>query len=127
MDRANDFIDTIEDISDIEPGFYNLLIIDANGCVTTTDSIEVTDETVGISITPKLNVRVYPNPARNQLYIDLTEDMQYQIQLMSMQGILVDQWKDAKVLNVSEIIPGSYILKITSNDKVFIQRLIIAR
>jgi hypothetical protein len=121
------FISMDEDLSDIPAGLYSLAVTDANGCFANVNSIEVKDETVGISDPQKLNVRVYPNPARDQLFIDLADDIQFKVQLYTIEGIMVNQWHDAKVLNITEVVPGPYILKITSNEKVFVHRLIIAR
>ncbi len=122
----NGFSDTMEDLFDIPVGYYDLLVTDAHGCTTSVDSIEI-KETVGFANPDQLDVRVYPNPARDEMHIDIGEISNYQIQLTSFDGRIVDTWKNVRNINVRDIAVGIYAIKVTSGEKYYIQRLVIGR
>ncbi|MGB3081255.1 MAG: T9SS type A sorting domain-containing protein [Saprospiraceae bacterium] len=122
----NGFAATTEDLFDIPVGYYNILVTDAHGCTTSIDSIEI-KESVGISNPDQLDVRVYPNPAREKVYVEMDKISNFQIQLYSSDGRIVKTWRDVSTLDVSDIAPGIYAIKVTSGEKYYIQRLVIEK
>ena len=117
----------IEDIADMDAGFYSVAVTNANGCTTSLDSIEVRDETVGTSLIPRLDVRVYPNPAKDIVHFDVADVNEYLIQLKGIDGRIVDTWANKKTIDVSMFTPGIYVLHVISVDKQFTARLVIAK
>lgn len=64
-------------------------------------------------------IRVYPNPVKDVLRVDLTEPIQRR-EVLDVTGktVLQTQWGDA-TLNVSQLQPGTYFLKVFTKDKLY--------
>jgi hypothetical protein len=117
---------TDEDIAGVEAGNYTVVVTDTNGCVVQVDSIEVIDFTVGISEPPFPDLRVFPNPARDAIYIDLPHVEEYEIQMRSADGRLIGAWKQVNTISVSGFPSGIYTLSITSGNKFYTHRMMIS-
>jgi len=86
-----------------------------------------TDDVVQCSLSTEalaqLDIKVYPNPTSDMLYID-TENTVQKIEIYNLQGrkVLVS---DQNQINVSGLSPGMYLLKITDeNNLKFTQKII---
>ncbi|HIA37513.1 MAG TPA: T9SS type A sorting domain-containing protein, partial [Flavobacteriales bacterium] len=81
----------------LSSGVYGVAVTDANGC-TYSDSVSVGLGSVGLTyITNKLLVNLYPNPVRNELYIDLNTENDLRFEIYNVIG---DQIKST-VFNAS--------------------------
>ena len=74
-------------------------------------------------------VRVFPNPAGEVLTVDLlfSGEAPLPVRLFSMDGTLVAEHSlsaDQRSINVSDLVPGIYLLQIVSGDDVFVQRFV---
>ena len=118
---------TLSDLTNIEPGFYSLTVTDAQGCTATVDSIEVRDETVGISIIDPSKVRIFPNPATDQIHLETNDIDEYKIQLFTPDGRLISSWENTKTLDVGSLNAGIYLLKLTSGNSFLVHRVVLAR
>ena len=84
-----------------------------------------------IDIQPKIHL--YPVPAKDVVYIHSEQEMLGAvIELMDLQGRVLKSWNEnlsqqAIDLNVSDVIIGSYILRLTSTDGQMTKQLIIQR
>ena len=75
------------------------------------DLTTATHEVQGIEIS------IYPNPASDFLYVEYPENTSLSIQLFDLKGQLIKSYsKDKRILNVSEIGTGNFLMKIMSND-----------
>jgi hypothetical protein len=90
------------------------------------DSIEVIDFTVGISEPPFPDLRIFPNPTRDAIYIDLPHVEEYEIQMRSADGRLIGAWKQVNTISVSGFPSGIYTLSITSGNKFYTHRVMIS-
>jgi hypothetical protein len=122
---ANGFTSTQEDLTSILPGYYSVIIADANGCQTGIDSIEVLDQTVGISTIPGWNLEIYPNPAYDKVYLKGVDANEYQIQLLSSDGQVLKSWRNTTTLDVRDVVAGLYILKFISGKNSLVKSLLI--
>jgi hypothetical protein len=108
-------------------------------------SIEIEDEevidTVGITTINNFEFRIYPNPTTGELRIE-TCDMRYEIcdmryEICDVYGRNVSnlksqisnhqEWQpqaDGVVLNISNLTPGIYFLKIQTNNGVVVKKII---
>ena len=118
---------TEEDISGLSPGLYSLAVIDANGCVQSFDPIEIRDEFVGTSTLVNVDVRLFPNPAKEHVYIEIDDILGFDIRLIGLDGRVIKAWKEEKTLDISAVPAGAYLIEGLSGNKIFRQRLIIAR
>jgi len=63
---------------------------------------------------------VYPNPTQNKIYVNEKVDLD----VFNTLGDIIVSGKDINTLDVSEINPGMYILRIKYNDKIYIKNII---
>ena len=104
--------------------FYT--VTDANGCtgqtsvvVTVIDCEGKAAKTTGIATVSSANIGMYPNPATSSLHIAAAEKVN--VSILSVDGkVLIDQ-KDAKEINVSNLVTGVYMVKIYNQNNVLIK------
>tara|TARA_R100000234_G_scaffold25704_1_gene14863 strand:- start:455 stop:1075 length:621 start_codon:yes stop_codon:yes gene_type:complete len=65
-------------------------------------------------------IMVYPNPAQDKIYVNEKVDLD----VFNMLGDVIVSEKDINALNISEINPGMYILRIKYNEKIYIKNII---
>lgn len=121
----NGFTSTEEDLTELEAGIYTIVVTDANGC-TDSKTVEILDQTVGLYTPYNLDVKVFPNPASDKIYIETTEThLDFKAELISPDGRHIGLWKAVYVIDISAYSPGMYYLKCTSGDKYFVHRFTI--
>jgi Secretion system C-terminal sorting domain/SprB repeat len=123
----NGFFSFGQDITNLEAGSYLLVAGDLMGCITTLDTIEILDLTVGIPSPEPMQVRIFPNPAGDQVYIDVEDITDIQIRLHSFDGRTLQTWFEEKTLDVSRIPSGVYLLEGISGNSIFRERLVIQK
>src|SRR5699024_11044275 len=71
------------------------------------------------------DVNVYPNPVKNRLYIDCSQEIN-RIILFTLQGKQIKSIQDfiGKSIDVSDLNPGIYFLEVISNNQSQIQKII---
>ncbi|MFK7785857.1 MAG: T9SS type A sorting domain-containing protein [Crocinitomicaceae bacterium] len=69
-----------------QAGYYQVTITDLNGCSAVSDSVFLTISGLGENETDK--IRVYPNPARNELHVFIDDNVQigYELTLINLLG-----------------------------------------
>ncbi|QLH47480.1 MAG: T9SS type A sorting domain-containing protein [Bacteroidota bacterium] len=116
-----------------DPGFENgafTKCIKFNGTVLYGDSSLNCDLPLGIyDIDKRFNIRVYPNPTRNKINIELdkTTSENYTLELKSICGnsIFKRDCKDAnETIDIENFTSGIYILIIKNSDRTYTQRII---
>lgn len=108
--------------------FLNLLVRTLPNSVTYWDEI-VLEESVptGISEQKSDNIRIYPNPACNYLYISNIQNLQF-IDIQTITGIII--WKlklsgeESIMIPVSDFQDGIYLISVYSRDKRYSKKLI---
>lgn len=76
----------------------------------------------------KNEIRIYPNPAKNSLTISFENNNSSTIQIVDITGKIVLTKKLIKTierLDISSLQNGMYFIKIQSNEKDFVQKLIV--
>jgi hypothetical protein len=71
------------------------------------------------------DLAVYPNPASDQLYI-LNEKASL-VEIFTITGEKVAEYKNMNVVNISGIAQGSYIVKVTTDSKVITEKINVVR
>jgi len=122
----NGFTSDEEDLSNLAAGVYDLMVTDANGCIVSESSV-VIDERVSTTILVNADVRLFPNPANETVYIDIEDTSGFEVQLRGLDGRVVRTWKEEKALDVSSMPAGVYLLEGISGQKIFRQKLMIVR
>jgi len=114
-------LDTLTPIQNYPESYYSYYYI---------DDVSVTlDVTTSVAETEKPNIKIYPNPASNNIEIQLADnDKHYSVEIYDSFGRLVIQ---SSINNQTSTIPlnlssGVYILRLTDKDESqYIQKLIV--
>jgi hypothetical protein len=128
-DNGNAEIEGATDVSftAAQNGSYAVAITNQS-CTVTSECVEITS--LGISATEQqLIANAFPNPFNDQLKITISElNSNSSVEIFNITGQLVSSNtfnnQSTIYLNLSDLSKGSYILKITSNNKQHIQQLI---
>ncbi len=114
-------------------GTYYVEVFNTLGCSSVSTTISVND--VGINeISSTLKANVYPNPANQELNIDLYSQSQNTIviELIDISGRLVlsEQYQisiglNQKQINIDQVQKGLYMLKLSSENGVSTEKIII--
>jgi hypothetical protein len=118
-----------------QPGSGTVMVIetDLNDCEASSELYEVTiDECTRISEHYRYEITAYPNPAFDHVDLLIPEEISFaDAVLMDLLGneLLKMNWilPDQKVqIDLKNIVPGIYILKVKSDDQIFVTRIIRA-
>jgi hypothetical protein len=105
-------------------------LIATNSCGNDTVEMEVNVTIVGLPQTTSYIYNVYPNPASDEIQIELPVDNAI-LTLTDLSGrvILTDQMNsNKKVISVDLLANGTYVLFVKTNDgKVYREKIIINR
>ncbi|MDF1573934.1 MAG: T9SS type A sorting domain-containing protein [Bacteroidales bacterium] len=114
---------TEESFSASEVGWYWVSVSNSHGCVTT-DSVYVTTQTSAREVEDFGKVKIYPNPVREQLHVELELFVEREviIELYSMSNVLVYKGKLQNAIaieshiNVQGFAPGVYVLRVQADQ-----------
>ncbi len=124
-------VSTDEDPTGLPAGNYEVVVTDANGCVTTF----TVDVSTGIQ-DPELvsQVQVYPNPTTDNIFVNMDLPIQSgnTIQVYSISGKLLlektlNVGQQQLELNLSDFSNGVYLLQLTVNEGVVTKRITVQK
>ncbi len=114
-----------DSIGGLAPGTYAVTVTDANNCSITADNLVVT-LIDGINEAGLAQVAVYPNPANEQLYVQLPQQTTATLVVMNLDGreVLNQIIRNEKqtTLPLGTIAPGIYLLRVNAGDQRFAMR-----
>lgn len=85
------------------------------------------DETAGVNDNLKNEIRIYPNPANNEITLELNDSsLTYQIEVFDILGKKVISTEIQKIgtIDVSALSQGTYVLKLNADNKTNIVRFV---
>ena len=89
---------------------------------------EVYDQSLGLNEETKFKFQVYPNPVSNQFTILsgelISNDAKVEVYTSLGQVVLTTNLTNDKVIDVSQLSNGFYFVKISENNRSFIQKII---
>ena len=123
--------------TNIELNYAYVFAQDTGGVVASIAALQVAADSVqafydrekfvGISeqkVRTQLDFKVYPNPAKETIKIE-TNLLDFELDIVNLQGQLIQQFKNTKVLNISNLTEGIYFVKIKSKSKLGVKRLMV--
>lgn len=85
--------------------------------------IEIDYESAGIESESINRVNLYPNPTNDYITIDLDESFFYEIYDLQSKKVSSESIAQNNTINVSSLNRGIYILKVTTNNEVYTQKI----
>jgi len=97
-----------------------------NGIDEDCDGLDATSSTHEIS---NAAIKIYPNPVSDMIFLELDGSLQFQVELYTLQGKLIFSDKQSESISVSDLVAGSYILKIQdlNSSQFLIENIIVAK
>ena len=90
-----------------------------------TTSLLGTDEA---NINPLESIKIYPNPAKDYLNIELPKEVKnFKLEITDLAGRTILNHDNQTKINVSGLINGTYLCTIKANDKTAVRKIIIAK
>lgn len=87
--------------------------------------VEIETETLGVLEYTKNDIKVYPNPAKNQIQISSKSSIQGNAILYDILGNTIKSFKlENEVIDVSNVNSGVYLLELKTNQGTFVERII---
>ncbi len=89
-------------------------------------SAQLNMQNVGLhNISNELNIKVYPNPATNEINIIANDDVIIeQIFLMDLSGKVLENLNGSTTLNIQHIASGLYLIEMHTNQGILKTKLI---
>ena len=115
-----------EDLTGLgEFGFYTIEVVDAANCTVTLDSIFVDQVDAVYNPSKFKDVRIYPNPAQDKLFVQIEGNIQEAL-ISGIDGRLYKRIGQPlnNELNVHELQAGWYILRISDGTNWYIARFV---
>lgn len=106
-------------------GNYSVLSTDANGCETT---FEILNIVLGTSELNSSSVRIFPNPATDELTVDMGSTSLAEMDILNSIGEKVGSYSlssGRNKISCSELSGGIYFIRISSAENLLMQKLII--
>ena len=114
-----------EDISDLLPGAYLVTITDVNGCITS--ATFMVNSTVGINTPNTTNqLKVYPNPANQNIIIETGNQLYEKIELINVLGqtVFTTTEKENKLnINTGNLENGMYFFKFINKGEITTKKI----
>ncbi len=125
--------DSLTYLQNLASGVYTVTIIDSNDCV-----LESSFELEGIISSSKdesleKHFYVFPNPTSALLYFNISKQAEYQVQLIDKMGRILmtnsfnNQSNATISLDLSAIPDGLYLLRLQSDEDIYVETVLMAR
>ena len=132
---VNAFSSNLQNINNLLEGCYYLLVTDANNCTAAvTDSLCIDDLSTAISeIKNELDLRIYPNPASNILYLKYNKKVissfkELRTEIYSISGRKIKYSEPiSDEIDISNLEEGIYFVNIKTNKSAFCRKIVIIR
>ena len=106
---------TTEDISGLLTGFYDVLVVDANGCQAV-DTIFVDFANSVLYAGKDDLIKIYPNPVKNLLFIKYATGATIEIlDILGNSLYVIENASEQNVFDMSKKASGNYFVRITRN------------
>ena len=108
----------------LQNGTYTVQVRDANGCLTEV-TFEILNSTVATHFLSDEEVKVYPNPAINKLYIQKSNDLNIElISIETVDGKVLKQLPFAGSIDISSLTKGVYLIRLTGEEVAGVKKII---
>jgi hypothetical protein len=120
-DGTGDFDDP-EDLTGLAGGTYIVVVEDEAGC-SATETITVSSQ-LSLEDLQRI-VKVFPNPAKEVVQIQLSGSFDYSIMTVDGQRLINGVSQDNETIDLNEFVDGVYIIQLKQGNKTHVVRLVI--
>ncbi len=130
---SNSYTSSDQNIFNLDTGCYVLTVIDSNGCSVVSEEICIEDMTTAtMEIQNKEDIIIYPNPAKNFLFIKYDNfnsgNSVIRIDLLTISGDeIIENLQKTQKVDISNISEGVYFMRIKTKKGLMIKKLIIVK
>jgi hypothetical protein len=121
-DGTGDFDDP-EDLTDLDPGTYTVIVMSEAGCSDTTSATVGTQ--LSVDVIDGVVVKTYPNPTEDHLFIEVEGTFTYELINVGGSLIMNGQGIDKEMIDLSELTSGAYFLSLKKGE--FLQTIKVTK
>ncbi|MEL6865319.1 MAG: T9SS type A sorting domain-containing protein [Bacteroidota bacterium] len=121
-----------EDLTDVAAGSYTCMITDANSCALSVGPYVVDNLVNANEIESLIDIRIFPNPARDVLGIQATFDRLEKLTIRLYDVLGKVQYEEHlqridvnRQIEVAHLSPGQYFLEISADEGRFVENIIL--
>ena len=112
---------TLNGQSYTQSGTYTQVLTAVNGCDSTiTLNLEL--DFTGIQTTAHTSLKLYPNPVQDVIHIDGLAGKEFEYEVLSIEGKLLQKGKSQGEIAVKELRKGNYVLRIGQQQVSFVKQ-----
>lgn len=104
-------------ITNLTPGTYDIAIFDSLGCINQI-SITINDLAVGLAESETNSLRIYPNPATDQLTILTEKSTTIRISNVLGETVFAQVVSKNELLDISKLTPGLYFITTQNGEAI---------
>ena len=82
------------------------------------------EQTTGITEIESADIKIYPNPVKDELRIESGELIIEKMEIFDITGKAIVNLKSANVINVSALPSGVYFVKIETNNSIVTKKFV---
>jgi hypothetical protein len=104
-----------------QSGTYTQVLTAANGCDSTiTLNLEL--DFTGIQTNTLTSLKLYPNPVQDVLHVDGLASKEFEYEVLSIEGKLLQKGKSQGEISVKELRKGNYVLRVGQQQVSFVKQ-----
>jgi hypothetical protein len=107
-----------ENAANLDIAYYRLKITEQNGDYNYSNTVVLSDEK-----RIETNINVYPIPTKDWINIETKKDI-IDLKIFDVKGVLVKEAKALNNINISNLQPGVYLLKLNTSDGLSTHKII---
>ncbi len=117
---------TTNPLESLDVGSYTCSITDANNCELIIENIMI-DQIVSIEEVPGFEIRLYPNPVRDYLYLETNMQIDF-LELYTIDGSMVQRYTQLghnDIIDIQNVDSGIYWVKVISKTETILTKLVV--
>jgi PKD repeat protein len=119
--------ETTTEVTDLLPGNYSVMVVDASGCIVTEPFTVSWTNSVDNST---IEMSIFPNPASDYVTVEMEGAIAQKISVTNALGQVVIEFNPTattSIINFAGVEPGVYFVNITADGKEFNEKIVVKK